>query len=64
MIASLRLPLIVAAVVLYAPILVLKGARDACAPAHLPAAFGLAAVACVWCFLQGVFILTQFFGVH
>jgi hypothetical protein len=58
-----RLPLNTAAVVLYAPILVLRWAWSLL-PEHLAAALGLLAVSCVWCFLQGVFILTQFFGAH
>ena len=58
-----RLPLNTAVVVLYAPILVLRRAWSLL-PEHLLAALALAAASCVWCFLQGVFILTQFFGTH
>jgi hypothetical protein len=58
-----RLPLSTAVVILYAPILVLRWAWSL-APQHLFASIALAAVSCVWCFLQGVFILTNFFGAH
>jgi hypothetical protein len=58
-----RLPFNTAAVIAYMPILVLKWAW-LLAPRHLPAAIALAAASCVWCFLQGVFILTRLFGIH
>jgi hypothetical protein len=58
-----RLPLCTIAVTLYAPILVLRWAWSLM-PGHLLAALLLALASCVWCFLQGVFILTKFFGAH
>jgi hypothetical protein len=58
-----RLPLSTAAVTIYAPILVLRWAWSL-APQHLLASLALAAISCVWCFLQGVFILTKFLGAH
>ena len=58
-----RLPLNALAVTLYAPILALRWAW-VLAPQHILFSLLLALVSCVWCFLQGVFILTRLFGTH
>ncbi|MGE3830096.1 MAG: hypothetical protein AB7F76_03795 [Parvibaculaceae bacterium] len=58
-----RLPINALAVTLYAPILALRWAWML-APQHLLISVLLAAASCVWCFLQGVFILTRLLGTH
>jgi hypothetical protein len=59
---SLMMPAGVLALVFHAPILILKSGCFRFAQGRL-FGLGLIAIALGWCFLQGVFVLTQVFGI-
>ena len=59
---SLVMPFAVLALVFHSPILLLRNGCFRFAQGRLTG-LGLIAISAVWCLLQGIFILTQMFGV-